>query len=160
MKLLSTLLVSISVALFAAPPAFACGEGIFYMGDGLRYQGYLAPRPATVLIYDDEHAPSDATTAVWRGLAQAGHRLVVARNADELSRALRQHSFDVVITGISSIELVTAATPAAKSAPKLLPVVDRSQRNAPDLRGRFERFVLDGASLGQYLKQINRLMGG
>ena len=31
----------------------ACGEGQFNMGQGLRYQGYLAPHPATVLVYDD-----------------------------------------------------------------------------------------------------------
>ena len=40
----------------------------------------------------------------------------------------------------------------------LLAVVDRIQRNAPSLRSRFASFVLDGASLGQYLKSINQLM--
>jgi len=28
-------------------PVQACGEGQFNMGQGMRYQGYLAPRPAT-----------------------------------------------------------------------------------------------------------------
>ncbi|CAN5672404.1 hypothetical protein BH23PSE2_BH23PSE2_08780 [soil metagenome] len=155
-----TTLLSMAVALAAASPAFACGEGIFHMGDGLRYQGYLAPRPATVLIYNDQRAPSADRMAVYRGLAQAGHRLTVAHNAGELSQALRERRYDVVITSLDAVAAVTAATPSAATSPKLLPVVDRSQRNAADLRSRFASFLVDGASLGQYLKSINRLMGG
>ena len=32
----------------------------------------------------------------------------------------------------------------------------RSARNAPELRSRFNLFLVDGASLGQYLKAINQ----
>lgn len=154
-----TILLSIAAALGAVSPALACGEGIFHMGDGLRYQGYLAPRSATVLIYDSARAPSADRIAVYRGLAQAGHRLTVAHSADEMSQAMQKRSYDVVIAGFDTIGSVTAATSSAARAPKMLPVVDRSQRNAPGLRSRFASFLVDGASLGQYLKSINRLMG-
>ena len=154
-----TTVLLIGAALGAASPALACGEGVFHMGNGLRYQGYLAPRPATVLVYDGERAPSADKIAVYRGLAQAGHRLTVAHSADELSQAMQQRRYDVVIAGLDAIGMVTAGAPSAAPAPRLLLVINRSQRNAPGLDSRFEQFVLDGASLGQYLKHINRLMG-
>ena len=34
--------------------------------------------------------------------------------------------------------------------------VARKERNAPELRSRFPLFLVDGASLGQYLKVINQ----
>lgn len=151
-------IVSIAAALVAASPAFACGEGIFHMGDGLRYQGYLAPRPATVLVFDDERTPRAEKIAVYRGLVQAGHRLSIAHDADELAQAMQQRRYDVVIADFNELGVVGAAAPSSATAPKVLPVVQRGQRDAPALRSRFEVFVLDGASLGQYLKLINRLM--
>lgn len=155
-----TLILSLAAALGAAPPAFACGEGIFHMGDGLRYQGYLAPRPATVLVFEDSRTPRAEKIAIYRGLVQAGHRLSIAHDADQLAQAMQQRRYDVVIADFDELGVVGAAAPSATRTPKLLPVVQRSQRDAPGLRSRFEVFALDDASLGQYLKLINRLMKG
>lgn len=155
-----TITLSMAAALAAASPVFACGEGIFHMGDGLRYQGYLAPRPATVLVFDDERTPRAEKIAFYRGLVQAGHRLSIAHSADELAQAMRQRRYDVVIADFSQVGMVGAAATSASTTPKLLPVVPRNQRDAPGLRSRFEVFALDGASLGQYLRLINRLMKG
>lgn len=150
----------IGLALGAASPAYACGEGIFHMGDGLRYQGYLAPRPATVLIYEEQGKPPEERLAVYRGLARAGHRLTIASSADALSRAMQERRYDVVIADLDAAGAVSAASSSGAAAPKLLPVVQRGQRNAPGVRDRFAAFVLEGASLGQYLKHINQLMKG
>jgi CheY-like chemotaxis protein len=151
----------ISVALGVSPVALACGEGIFHMGDGLTYQGYLAPRPAIVLVYQDNAGmPRAERIAVYRGLVQAGHRVTVANGPDALSRALREQHYDVVIADLAAERAVVAATSASGAAPKLLPVVARSERNAPAVRERQAGFVLDGASLGQYLRHINQLMKG
>lgn len=144
--------------LAAIPPALACGEGLFNMGGGLRYQGYLAPRPATVLVYDNERTPSADRIAVYRGLVRAGHRLSIAHSPDELAQALRERRYDVVIAGLDKIVAVTAQTSAEAATPKLLPVIERSQRNAPAVRDHFSLFLLDGASLGQYLKVINQAL--
>ena len=74
----ATLLVPILVvAAFVAAPASACGEGIFSMGEGLRYDGYLAPRPATVLVYEPDGDATPERIAVYRGLARAGHKVTV-----------------------------------------------------------------------------------
>ena len=148
------------VLAIATGPAYACGEGLFNMGQGMRYQGYLAPRPAVVLVYDKERAPAADRIAVYRGLVRAGHRLTIAHSPDELALALRQQRYDVVIAGYDNVDLVATRTSGAASKAKLLPVVARSQRNAPSVRDRFALFLLDGASLGQTLKSIDQLVKG
>lgn len=134
-------------------PAQACGEGQFNMGQGLRYQGYLAPRPATVLVYDDG---ATDRKALYAGLQKAGHKVTVVGNQAALLQALGARRFDVVISDFDQVDAVAAHAGAVK--PRVLPVVERSRRNAPEVRSRFNLFLLDGASLGQYLKLINQLV--
>jgi CheY-like chemotaxis protein len=142
------------VLVLASSPASACGEGQFNMGQGLRYQGYLAPQPATVLVYDDGAADHKA---LYAGLQKAGHKVTVVGNATAMSQALQQHHYDVVISDLDDSDAVQALTASASAKTHLLPVVARNRRNAPETR-RFRLFVLDGASLGQYLKAINQLV--
>lgn len=151
--ILATTLVSAALAL-AQGPAQACGEGQFNMGQGLRYQGYLAPRPATVLVYDDE----DDRRALYAGLRKAGHTITVVGSDDALVRALAANRYDVVITDFGDVDAVVTSAAGATATPRLLPVVARNQRHAPDLLSRFNLFLLDGASLGQYLKVINQAL--
>jgi hypothetical protein len=159
---LGCIALSMSLA-FASAPAMACGEGAFNAGKGLAYQGYLAPRPATVLVYANpdptvNHADRDA---LYAGLTKAGHKLTVVKDAGELASALRERHYDVVITAFDAVDTVQAATAdvgnaAGKTA--LLPVVARSDRDSPQLRGHFDAFLVDGASLGQYLKMISKAL--
>ena len=149
-----------TLLLLAPGSVLACGEGLFNMGQGLRYQGYLAPRPAAVLVYDVERAPAEERIAVYRGLVRAGHRLTIAHDPGELALALRQQPYDVVIAGYGNVDMVAASTSIATSTAKLLPVVARSQRNAPAVQSRFALFLLDGASLGQHLKRIDQAVKG
>jgi hypothetical protein len=141
---------AIALAL-AALPVHACGEGQFNMGQGMRYQGYLAPRPATVLVYDQDPIQR---RSIYQGLNRAGHHLTVARTEDDLARALRSKHFDVVISDLGDTGAIHAGSA------RLLPVVLRQQRNEAGIRSRFQVFLLDGASLGQYLKGIDRLLQG
>ena len=149
-----------AMLLFTPGPARACGEGLFNMGQGLRYQGYLAPRPAALLVYDLDRAPAENRIAVYRGLVRAGHRLTIAHDPDELALALRQQRYDVVIAGYDNVDMVAARASGAASTARMLPIVARSQRNTPTVRNRFALFLLDGASLGQHLKNIDQLVKG
>ena len=148
-------MIRIALAIFiatAALPAHACGEGQFNLGQGMQYQGYLAPRPATVLVYDQN---PEQHRSIYQGLYRAGHRLTVARSADDLSQALQGKRFDVVIGDLGNLDAIAAAGVA-----HLLPVIQRQQRNDAGIRSRFRVFLLDGASLGQYLKGIDQLVRG
>lgn len=149
----------LATALASAPvPVHACGEGQFNMGQGMRYQGYLAPRPATVLVYADPGTAGDArqTRQLYQGLEQAGHRVTVVTDDAALAKAMATKRYDVVIASFAQVDAVESTVGAASSKPLVLPVVSRSARNAPALRDRFALFLLDGASLGQYLKVINQ----
>jgi ABC-type amino acid transport substrate-binding protein len=124
------------------------------MGQGLRYQGYLAPHPASVLVYDS--GDSDRK-ALYAGLQNAGHKDTVVRSADAMSQALQAGRYDVVIADFDdAAALQSRAGRSAKTG--VLPVVARNRRNAPEVSCQFKLFLLDGASLGQYLKGINQLL--
>lgn len=142
--------------LASAPPALACGEGQFNMGQGMRYQGYLAPRPAAVLVFVDPSADAAERQKMVKGLQQAGHRVTLAENPDALATAMHGTHFDVVIADIAQADAVAAINAPADKAARLVPVVARSDRNSPDVRSRFSLYLFQGASLGQYLKVINQ----
>jgi hypothetical protein len=146
------ILALLAAALAAAPSAHACGEGKFNAGGGLSYQGYLAPRPATVLILDE--AADAKEQQLYAGLERAGHHVTVVRDDAALVAALAAGGVDVVIGGLDAI----AALPGSPA--HLLPVVARDQRDSARVRGRFAAVLVDGASLGQYLKGIHRVVDG
>lgn len=152
----SALVAGLTMAM--APAASACGEGQFNMGQGLKYQTYLTPRPATVLVYATDSAdPSPARRqALISGLRASGHTVTEVHDDAALAQALKGKRFDVLIAAYANIDKVAAdASAAGSTVPTLLPVVERRMRNAPSLSERFSHFVLEGASLGQYLKTIN-----
>lgn len=148
----TTAALACSLAL-ASPFANACGEGQFNMGQGLRYQGYLAPHPATVLVFDDGTIDHQA---LYGGLRKAGHKVTVVGTPDAMAEAMRGRSFDVVIADLDDATTMQSNVSATAGKTKVLPVVARDRRDAPDLRRHFKLFLLDDASLGQYLKVINQ----
>lgn len=135
-------------------PAQACGENQFNMGQGLRYQNLLAPRPATVLVFDESAANRKQ---LYSGMVRAGHKVTVVSNSEDVSRATNAKRFDVIIAELGDAGEINVS-PGSKA--RVLPVVKRQQRNQPELRDRFDHFVIDGASLGQYLKSIDHLVQG
>ena len=144
--------VVLAAGLVVAAPALACGESMFNTGRGLEYQGYLAPRPATVLIYGtpDKTANEQQRQALLKGLEGAGHRVVVAADADAYAQALRAQKVDLVIADSASIEAMAPVDGVA--APQVLPVVAKREARG----SRHALSIRDGASLGQYLRAIDR----
>lgn len=152
--------LALVAAMCASTSAFACGEGIFRMGGGLRYQGYLAPHPAEVLVYDTSRVPPRDRVVVYRGLVQAGHRLTIAHDESELARALAMQDYDVVITGSDDAARVATNTPSTNASPKWLRVVaDATTGGAGGSHAASDAFVVEGAGVGRYLRLIDRLMG-
>jgi len=149
-------LAGAALAVFAAAPAGACGEGQFNMGQGLGYQAYLAPIPATVLVLapDGDRA---ARRDLYQGLERAGHRVTLVDDEQALRQALAGGHFDVVIAGFDRVEALDGQAAGLRST-GLIPVVPRAARRDPRLRADFAAFLLDNASLGQYLRAINTQM--
>jgi hypothetical protein len=152
--ILATAALASSLAL-ASPSAKACGEGQFNMGQGLRYQGYLAPHAATVLVYDDG---ATDRKALYAGLQKAGHKVTVVESADAMSQALRANRYDVLIADFDDAVTVQSHAAGAGTKHGVLPVVALDRRHAPELSSQFKLFLVEGASLGQYPKSINQLL--
>jgi hypothetical protein len=158
MKLRLLLWGSVLLAALLTPQSgFACGEGMYAMGEGARHRGYLAPRKATVLIYNDQGTVPEATKAVYRGLVHAGHKVEVARNAGQLSTALRDRRYDVVIAEYDQIDVIDLQVNLV-SKTSLLPIVPDKQRSSDGWKQRFRFSLTQGASLGQYLKLIDKVV--
>jgi hypothetical protein len=141
----------------AAPSVLACGESMFTSGQGLEFQAYLAPRPATVLIFGtpDPTASDAQRTELVKGLESAGHRVVVVDDVDAYTAAVRAQKVDLVIADAVAIDTLAGAQGDA-TAPRLLPVLPRGSRPDNARGGRFELFLRGGARLGQYLRAIDK----
>ena len=147
-----------AAALAVAPaPAHACSVPTFVTGKGLPYHTRLASHPANLLIYADPARPlagrDDA--ALSNGLQAAGHTVTVVRAQEALKAALGQAHYDLVISAFGSNGEIAGQVTADAPGAVLLPVVERRQRKAPALRQRFDRYVVEGASLGTYLRAID-----
>jgi len=143
----------LAAALPLPTPVAACGEGMFNTGKALPYQAYRAPRPAAVLVYAGAERENPA---LYDGLVNAGHRITLVRDPQALRSAMTGHRYQVVIAPLAGIDEVAAAE--GEAAPALLPVVERALRHSAEVKNRFELFLLDGASLGQYLRAIDKLV--
>lgn len=147
----------LSVALLAPQTGWACGEGIYAMSEGASQQGYLAPRLATVLVYNDQATVPDSTKAVYRGLVHAGHKVEVARNPAQLAAALQNRRYDVVIASYDRIGLIDGQAETVTRT-GLLPVLTSEQRSGNGWRERFRFSLTRDSGLGQYLKLIDKLV--
>lgn len=150
-----------AASLATSTGVLACGEGMVNAGKGLPFQSYLAPHQADILILAD--GPRADNETFYRGLEQAGHNLTVVENSEAMKKALAERRFDIVIGPLEAAEeLASNPVEATRddALPAVLPVVARSERNQPRVRDRFALFVLDGASLGQFLDAINRALAG
>jgi CheY-like chemotaxis protein len=149
-------LASAALAALTVPPARACGEGQFNMGQGLGYQAYLAPIPAAVLVLAPD-ADQVARRQLYQGLERAGHRVTLVGDEAALRQALAGGHYDVVIAGFDRVEALDGQASALHPS-GLIPVVSRAARRDPRLRADFAAFLLENASLGQYLRAINTQM--
>jgi hypothetical protein len=153
-----TILVPLLLAAtVGASPALACGESMFNTGKGLEFQAYLAPRPATVLIYGtpDPSASEEQRTEMVAGLEAAGHRVMHVADVDAYAQAVRAQKVDLVIADAGAIDTLAGAQ-GEGIAPRLVPVVARGARTGSAQGGRFELFLRGGARLGQYLRAIDK----
>lgn len=146
-------LLSFALAL-GALPALACHELVVTAGQGLATQAYIAPNPANVLVlYTDASHDRE-----YEGLDLAGHRLTLVDDVDALADELARNDYDIVIAPLDSIETVSAITNI--DTVRVLPVVSRDLRRSPEVRDRFDQYLVDGAGVARFLAVINRVMAG
>ncbi len=113
-----------------------------------------------MLVYADSASGADSVDrqAVYHGLEQAGHRVTMVTDADGLSRALASKHFDVVIANFNEVSAVDSSVGGSADKPRMLPVVARREKNSPQVRDHFNSFLVSGAGLSQYLREIEKIL--
>ncbi|TAH47337.1 MAG: hypothetical protein E6R11_00885 [Rhodocyclaceae bacterium] len=154
--------VALAVLTMAAvpEPAKACGEVMYRMGGALRYQAFVTRNPAEVLVYSshDSARPEAERQRFHDNLEKAGHRVTMINNETELTKALGEHSFDVIITLAADVDAVSRELAAASRQSILIPVIDRDASDERAMRERFPQLVRTDSSLNQFLKSIEKSM--
>ncbi|MEO7742608.1 MAG: hypothetical protein ABIR98_06715 [Usitatibacter sp.] len=155
-KSLLTGSVIASVLLLAPVDALACGETLFRVGQGMRYEAH-APLPAVVLLYTSAgSSTADNEGALRKGLEKAGHKVTVMSAGESFVQASGARPYDVVIADLAAIDAITQSISSATAKPSFVPVIGSSVGS--DLRDRYPWWVREGASLGKYLAAINKVM--
>ena len=136
--------------------ALACGESRFRTGHGLRFQGYQAPMPASVLVFA---APSDRLSMELdlRRLSSAGHQVLVVHDPEQLSQELERRHVDVLITSEQGLASAEAGVDGARVRPELLPVI-ASGEEAVALRARYPRTLELGEGVRGLLSALDEVM--
>ncbi len=132
--------------------AFACGESLYRVGRGVAFRAYSAPVPANVIVY----TRSEADKAFAKRLADAGHSVRVVESTAEMTGALGESRFDVVIAPLQQITAVDSNPAATSGGPRFLPVVKHDSADERIARQRYGRSVTARDSFKTYLKAIHR----
>ena len=79
-------------------------------------------------------------------------------NETELTKALGERSFDVIITLAADVDAVSRELATASRQSILIPVIDRNASDERAMRERFPQLVRTDSSLNQFLKSIEQSM--
>ncbi len=119
------------------------------------------PRPARVLLVDDEVAILDPLTLYFRGL---GWDAVPAREPEEAEALLEHDTFDLVILDLALTRFGKeglAVLSALRSRNRFLPVIVLSANIAPDVAVEADRLGADAVlSKPQDLATLSRIARG
>ena len=146
-----------SVMALVSVGAQACGDVLFRVGHGARYNSYVAPRPAAVLIYASSGgATASGENALRKGLEKAGHKVTMKSAGESLAPDAGARPYDVVIAELAAIRPLAESVQGAAPKPTFVPVVGSGAEG--DVRDRYQWWVREGASLGRFLQAIDKAM--
>jgi hypothetical protein len=118
------LAVASALVVQSSEPALACGDKLLLLGRGIRFQSRHTPHPASVLLYLPAAARVGGTLAdpkLESALREAHHQVRAVGTRDELTAALRDGQYDVVLADIAEASEVQRTLAAADAV--VLPVV-------------------------------------
>jgi len=156
-KISSTSRIVAGILALASMGAQACGDVLFRVGHGMRYDSYVAPRPAAVVIYGRaDGAMTGKENALRKGLEKAGHKVTMKSAGEGLVPDSGARPYDVVIAELAAIRPLAESVEGAAQRPAFVPVVGSGAEG--DLRDRYQWWVKEGASLGRFLQAIDKAM--
>ena len=120
------LVVGILAAMFVPPVELsACGDKFLRPGRSGRWQTYAAMHPAAILLYQSPTAKPEVMKAWQAMLKKAGHKSMVVRTGDDLTRTVAAAQYDVVIADYSEAARLNALLQAVPSKPGVLPFLNQ-----------------------------------
>jgi hypothetical protein len=118
--------------------AFACGDKIVVFGRGVRFRSaYAAAHPASILIFMNagSRLPAlDRQFHIVSILKLAGHKPVAVESPEELTQALRQSPYDVLLLDLADADSIRREIDPLAVKPAFLPIVDRDKIAADEQR--------------------------
>jgi hypothetical protein len=153
MRICTTLLTLLATALIGGN-AYACGDSLYRVGQGVSYRVYTAPLPGSVLIYGE----GEGAEVLARELARSGHGVRLVSSEKELKAELGSGAYDVVIAAYSDMSVVSRDLDVAADAPTFLPVA-LTEEEEKQAREEHERVMLaEKDEIKHYLKAIHQTL--
>lgn len=121
----------------------ACGDKFIRLGQSSRHKAYAAVNRASILVYVPAGVKAGDVRAFESSLKRAGHSPLSVRNMDAVARALRQHQYDIIITGIADAGVMKAHAASISPHADVLPVVSKRASNVAAKAEREYRFMID-----------------
>jgi hypothetical protein len=106
----------------------ACGDKFLRAGRSGRWQHYAAINPATILLYQSTTAKPEVMKDWQAMLKKAGHKSVVVRSGDDVSRAVAAAQYDVIIADYGDAAKLSALLEAVPSKPGMLPFLNKPSK--------------------------------
>ena len=144
---------------FTTMEAQACGEVMLRTLGAMRYHPFVTKHPAAIVLYFGEAGlkyPPEYAAKLHDSLEKVGHKVLIARGADELAQALAAHHQDLIIAYVDDMDRVATQITKGSSTPALIPVLDSGARNERQVRERFPGAV---GSFREMLRTIEQSMG-
>lgn len=153
MRICTTLLTLLATALIGGN-AYACGDSLYRVGQGVSYRVYTAPLPGSVLIYGE----GEGAEVLARELARSGHGVRLVSSEKELEAELGSGAYDVVIAAYSDKSVVSRDLNVPADAPTFLPVA-LTEEEEKQAREEHERVMLaEKDEIKHYLKAIHQTL--
>jgi len=101
----------------------ACGDKFLRVGRSARFRRYAAAHPAAILIYKPVNSTPAGIGELTAMLKRAGHRPVAVDRGTNISVALANAQYDLVIADYADADRIKSNFQAAAIKPELLPIL-------------------------------------
>ena len=132
---------------------YACGDKLLVLGRGVRFQSDVPIQPASILVYKLNNAGLQSV------LSEAGHKLQLVENKQDLESALKTGKFDIVMTILPEAAGIEALIASAPSKPILLPLLFKGAKAEVATAEKQYGCVLKAPNrAGHYLATVDKAM--
>ncbi len=142
--------------------AWTCGDKLLVLGRGVRFQGDTRSQSVSILLYLHAGSPASAEVGDRKfqsALRDAGHKLQVVGNREELDQTLKTGKYDILLADFADAASLEPLAQAAPSNPVVLPVVSNATKaEAAAAEKRYGCVLKMPGRTGHYLAMIDKAM--